>query len=280
MRKSILFIVFFLAIITCLQAQNSKTINLISYNIRYETVDDKDNNWPNRKEDLVAQVIKYKADILCLQEDLEKQAKFVDEQTGLTGTLNTKTKGNSGFYNGIYYNNKRFSIEAQGHFYLNEGTDTVGRGWDAASFRFARWVRFFDKETQSEFYVFNTHFDHKGIVAREESAKLMLSKIEEIAGSSPVILTGDFNSKPETNPIKTLKVGLKDSRDICKTKANGPFGTFNSFKLDSPLSNRIDYIFIKNNVVVNTYEVSVDKTKTGNYISDHLPVIVNLTTGK
>lgn len=50
----------------------------------------------------------------------------------------------------------------------------------------------------SDFYVLNTHFDDRGEVARRESAKLILKKVEElIAGQGQeklVILVGDLNS--------------------------------------------------------------------------------------
>ena len=35
--------------------------------------------------------------------------------------------------------------------------------------------------------------DHIGVVARRESAKLVISKIKEMCSKDPVILTGDFN---------------------------------------------------------------------------------------
>lgn len=278
MKKQFLILVLFLTATYNLNAQ--KAINLLTYNIRYENKDDKNDLWTNRREEMVEQIKKYKIDILCAQEDLESQAKFLEEGTKLKGTLNERTRGKTGFYNGIYYNEKKFKLLTEGHFFLNESTDTVGKGWDAAGFRFARWVKFYDKKNKNEFYIFNTHFDHKGVVARNQSAKLMLKKISEIAGNAPIILTGDLNAKPTTNPIKTLKTMLKDSREASLSSPLGPEGTFNGFNLERTLDTRIDYIFVNDKVTVNTYEVLAEKTKNGGYISDHLPIRVNLNINK
>lgn len=49
-----------------------------------------------------------------------------------------------------------------------------------------------------QFYVFNVHFDHQGVIARKESSKLILAKIKTIAGQSPALLTGDLNGSRES----------------------------------------------------------------------------------
>ena len=105
-----------------------------------------------------------------------------------------------------------------------------------------------ENKTGKKFYVFNTHFDHLGKVARRESAKLVLKKIKEIAGKSPVILTGDFNATPEDEPIKIIlnpEDGDKliDAEKISKNGHYGPYGTFNAFKSEQ-IGKHIDYIFV------------------------------------
>ncbi|MDP2338149.1 MAG: endonuclease/exonuclease/phosphatase family protein [Bacteroidota bacterium] len=124
--------------------------------------------------------------------------------------------------------------------------------------------------------VFNTHFDHQGNQARTESAKLIIRKIKELNTENlPVILTGDFNLTPEQAPIAIITSELKDSRSISKEKPYGPTGTFNGFKFDSPLKDRIDYVFVNDQSEVKQYGVFTD-SKDQRYPSDHLPVFVNL----
>jgi len=68
---------------------------------------------------------------------------------------------------------------------------------------------------------------------------------------------------------------LNDSRSISKKAPYGPVGTFNSFKFDAPMKDRIDYVFVSNQIEVKRYAVLTD-SRDQRYPSDHQPVIVNL----
>jgi endonuclease/exonuclease/phosphatase family metal-dependent hydrolase len=46
--------------------------------------------------------------------------------------------------------------------------------------RIVTWVRLFDSITKKSFSFFNTHFDHQGVEGRQNSARLVRSKIGEI----------------------------------------------------------------------------------------------------
>ena len=95
-------------------------------------------------------------------------------------------------------------------------------------------------------WVFNAHFDHVGEIARKKSSELILKKIKEVNTQSlPVVLMGDFNSNPDSDPIKIFKNNLEDALEISSTRLKGPNGTFNGFDNTHPLDNRIDYIFVK-----------------------------------
>jgi len=49
-----------------------------------------------------------------------------------------------------------------------------------------------------------------GLKAREESAKLIASKIESLVGAKEtMILSGDFNAEPQQEPILVLKKTIK-----------------------------------------------------------------------
>ena len=102
---------------------------------------------------------------------------------------------------------------------------------------------FKDLENNREFWVFNTHFDHIGVKARNESVELILKKIKEVnKGKIPILLTGDFNLTPEKKPIKRLQTLFQDILADLNI-GDRKYGTFNGFKkqVDSP--QRIDYIF-------------------------------------
>ncbi|HEV7381988.1 MAG TPA: endonuclease/exonuclease/phosphatase family protein, partial [Dyadobacter sp.] len=100
-----------------------------------------------------------------------------------------------------------------------------------------------------------------------------VEKIKEIAGNTTTFLTGDFNSTPETEQIKTIQTLLSDAHEATKQPPYGPEGTFNAFKFDAPMDGRIDYIFTSKNVDVLKYGVLTDAKKQL-YPSDHQPVVI------
>lgn len=137
-------------------------------------------------------------------------------------------------------------------------------------------------ETQEEkdkkvLYVFNVHFDHRGVKARVESSKLMIEKIKAIAGSGPVIFTGDFNGNHQSEWYQFLNSSgtVKDALN----EAGNPYinnGSFNSFRANNPSSDIIDHIFITPHFHVKRYGILTD-TYHGKFPSDHYPVLVELS---
>lgn len=258
------------------QAQKSQAINVMTYNIRYATEKDGVNAWSKRKDGVKALVKFYETDILCTQEALAEQYDFILENSDFeaigAGRDDGKRKGE---FSPIYYNKNRFSKKDGGVFWLSQTPGVPSKGWDAQFNRVCTWVRLYDKLNKKEFLVFNTHYDHVGVQARIESAKLIKQKIQEIAPKLPVIYTGDLNVTPETEAIATIKSFLSDSKEISEEAPYGPDGTFNGFDFNSPLKNRIDYIFVNNGFKVRKYAVLTD-SKDQRYYSDHLPVFVKL----
>jgi endonuclease/exonuclease/phosphatase family metal-dependent hydrolase len=91
-----------------------------------------------------------------------------------------------------------------------------------------------------------------------------------------VVLMGDFNSRPEEEPVKILNKAFADAYTHSKKKARGPFGTFNGFDTTSKLDQRIDYVFLLNLRAL-SYTAVDDRRKNGRWISDHLPVLVEVS---
>lgn len=276
MKKSTLTIFFLFSLITTVIAQ--KPMNIITYNIRYNTPSDKENAWSNRRENVIKLLKLHKADIFSVQEALYDQ--IMDLKEGMLGFDYVGVGRDDGNINGefsaIYYNSNRYIVIENGTFWLSQTPQIPSKSWDAALNRICTWARFKEKETLKSFYVFNTHFDHKGVKARKESAILILKEIGEIAKrNEPVVLTGDFNLTPNEKPLALIRQKLKDSRQISETVPQGPVGTFNDFDFASKLENRIDYIFVNKLVEVKKYIVITD-SKEGRYPSDHLPVLVEI----
>lgn len=276
MKKIALALSLLLALSQGTFAQKN-TINVASYNLRYNTPNDGVNAWPNRKENVKGLIRFHEFDIFGVQEALIGQLKDVAELTEYTFYGKGRDDGKEGGeHSAIFYKKDRFKALQSGDFWLSETPDKPGKGWDATCCnRIASWVKFQDLLSKKEFYFFNVHFDHQGVEARRQSGHLMVKKISEIAGKSTVILTGDFNSTPETEQIKTIQGLLNDSHEVTKQPPYGPQGTFNSFKFDAPMDKRIDYIFVSKNIDVLKYGVLTD-AREQRYPSDHQPVLIKI----
>tara|TARA_R110000868_G_scaffold66877_4_gene198876 strand:+ start:1484 stop:2326 length:843 start_codon:yes stop_codon:yes gene_type:complete len=256
----------------------SQTTNLISFNIRYDNTGDTINNWNDRKASLAKLIQHYDADIVGIQEGLHHQVDFLN--TALTnysyvgvGRDDGKEKGE---YSAIFYNSNKFKVLKTNTFWLSETPEKVSVGWDASMERICSYALFENLKTKKQFWVFNTHFDHRGMQARINSAQLIYKKINEINTSKlPVILMGDLNLTPDTEPIQYLKKNLTDAMEISKKPFYGPTGTFNGFDQDRIMENRIDYFFVKN-VDVLSYTHIDDRMANNKHISDHLPILMTI----
>ena len=260
-----------------LWAQTSEQFHsLISYNIRYHNDWDIQNSWSLRKNKICQLIEQYDPSIFGIQEGLLSQVSFIDsalikyDYVGV-GRDDGKTKGE---FCAIYYDTTRFKIGENSTFWLSETPNVVSVGWDAALERICTYGLFKDKNSGKEFWVFNTHFDHLGVISRKRSSSLILKKINELnTRSLPVILMGDLNSLPASDPIKVLKNSLVDGLQISLENLEGPEGTFNGFDMALAIEKRIDYIFTKN-IKVLTYRHIDDRLENNRQISDHLPVMI------
>jgi len=259
------------------EAQKKTGICVASYNLRMDTPRDSINSWPNRKENVKALILYHDFDIIGTQEGFIHQLKDLCEMHGYDYIGAGRDDGrDGGEHSAIFYKTVRFKLLDSGNFWLSESPEKPGKGWDATCCnRICTWGRFRDMNTKKLFFVFNVHFDHEGVIARKESGKLMVQKIKEIAGNTPVIFTGDLNSTPDTEQVQTIQTLLNDSYRVSIMPPYGPAGTFNDFIFDAPLKDRIDYIFVSSHFSVAKYAVLTDALEQ-RYPSDHLPVVAEV----
>lgn len=274
------YILICLLLIGFVQFSIAQTYNIMTYNIRYSNTHDGENQWEKRKEYLCDQIAYYNPDIFGIQEGLHLQIVYLNDYfrdynyVGV-GRDDAKTKGE---YSAIFYNATKFEILESDTFWLSKTPSKISVGWDASMERICTYALLKDKKTGTKFYVFNTHFDHRGKKARIKSAKLISEKIASINQEKiPVFLMGDFNLLPESKPIRFLSKKFNDAKHTTIHKPFGPEGTFNGFKFDKPVTDRIDYIFTsKENVLVHRFAIISD-SKDCKYPSDHLPVFINVS---
>lgn len=271
--------IFFILFAVCsLESTYAQTIDIISYNIRYDNPDDAPNNWDNRKEFLISQLNFYNPDVFGIQEGLIHQVKEMDkglEDYAYFG-VGRDYGDERGEHTAVFYNKQRLKLLNQSTFWLSLTPDKLSKGWDAALPRTCTFGVFENKADGTKFMVFNTHFDHVGVKAREESSKLILKKIKELNTENyPVVLTGDFNLESDCSGVQVILGDMVDTHIAAGKNAFGPKGTFNGFEFTKPVERRIDYIFVSNKFQVLKSAILSD-SKDCRYPSDHLPVFTRL----
>lgn len=252
-------------------------LTTVAFNVRYNSTGDGVNIWENRKEWLAHSMRFFKVDIIGAQEVTHKQLLDMAHLLPSYGYVGSGRDGeNNGEFSPIFYNKARLEVLKAETFWLSTTPNKVAsKGWDAALPRVVTWALFKDKISGLTFYHFNTHFDHRGKTARIESAKLLSEKINTIANSQPVIVTGDLNSSPDSQTIKTLLDNqLKDPYlTLDKDHIYGPEYTFNGWDAEGKnASHRIDYVMYKGAVEPVSLQI-LDGQRGDLYISDHFPLI-------
>lgn len=258
-------------------------LRVMTFNIRLNTASDSLNAWPYRKDKVASQVLFHEVQLLGVQEALHDQVKDLEKRLPAFryvggGRDDGKEKGE---YSAIFYDTTRFSASASGTFWLSLTPEIPGsKSWDAAITRIVTWARLTDLKNHVSFVAFNTHFDHMGKTARRESARLLLQKVRELAGTSPVVVTGDFNAEPWDEPIQVIlnpsdPLHLQDSKSLSVTTHYGPTGSFNNFSPAETSQYPIDYIFLHGPWKVLNH-ANISETWNGRYASDHFAVMSTL----
>ena len=257
----------------------TSSITVLSFNIRYNNPEDGTNAWPHRKDKVAGLIRFHKVEIAGLQEvllDQKNDLKSLLPEFDWLGVGRTDGK-EKGEFAPIIYLKGRFTLLDDGTIWLSETPEIPSKGWDAALNRIVTWGKFRDNKTGGVFYFFNTHFDHRGKIAREESARLILNKIHTIAAHRPVVVTGDFNFEASDVPYKVLTespdpTSLLDAQFISSQVHYGPVSTFGGgFDEACKTGKKIDYIFVKNQIHVKRHGVLTDSW-AGICPSDHMPV--------
>lgn len=252
----------------------AQVLKMMTYNIRLDVASDAENNWQNRKEAMIDLLMYYHPDICGVQEAMPHQIEYLSEKLDHykyigVGRDDGKRKGE---FSALLYDTTKYSVSNDTTIWLNQTGTTGEKGWDAAYPRICTYGLFSSNEGDLSVWVFNTHFDHMGDVAREESAKLILETIQKVnTAKLPVILCGDLNLLPETKPIETLRAKLNDTYLFSKKPPYGPIGTFTGFNAEKVVNDKIDYIFVKGFEVESVRHID-DRRQDNNFVSDHLPV--------
>lgn len=265
------------------QTSAPQPVNVMSFNIRYDNPEDSLDNWQYRKDRAANAIRFYDVDIVGTQEVLHNQLEDLKQRLpgyaviGV-GREDGKEKGE---YSALWYKTDRFDLLDSGYFWLSETPEVAGsKGWDGACERIASWAKLQDKKSGKKYFALNTHLDHVGVAARREGISLILDRVKELSDGLPVIVTGDFNSDPQSDVIKHITDAadpehLTDSREVAAI-VYGPSWSFHDFgKIPYDRRPLIDYVFVNDGLKVLRYGVLAE-TENNAFLSDHAPVLVTV----
>ena len=235
------------------------TVITMTYNIRCGACEGKSdvNHWDKRKH-LVAEVIrKSDADLIGLQEAEAFQVKdLVDALPAYdwygVGREDGKERGEMA---AVLVRRSAFEIVAPRTLWLSDTPQVVSKGWDAMLNRTVTLVKLKSKITGGVVHLWNTHFDHMGDRARQESARLIVRTLQSQGAGDPVILTGDLNLRDTHPAYKLLTAELQDAETTSQTPPSGGNITFNGFGRDLQSGNKIDFIFVSAGQTVRSHRV-------------------------
>ncbi len=301
--KKIVFFMLMVSLAVGCSKSGSVNLTIASYNIRYENNRDyaAGNGWDIRYP-YICSILRYESpDIFGAQEVLHDQLE--DMKTVLpaydcvgVGRDDGKEKGE---YEPIFWKKDRFTLKDKGWFWLSETPDSAGLGWDAACIRICTWTLLKEKESGRMIRFFNMHMDHVGVVARRESAKLIVAKVQELCkDGEQVFITGDYNVD-QNNEIYDIFSAVLDDSYVTALDRHEPDGSFNGFDPDNFTESRIDHIFTTRGTKVYNYAVltetyrsevaGAENFRTGDFPqelsfkryrarvpSDHFPVFIKV----
>ena len=274
-----LIALFFISVSYPVSFSFAQSMNIATYNIRFDNPNDIGNLWKDRAPHLVNLIKFHQMDIIGTQEGMYHQLEEIKNELGFPYVGVGRDKGGKeGEFSAVFYNPEKVKVLDQSTFWLSETPENPSKGWDAALNRVCTWVKFENKEGK-KFYVFNIHYDHIGQKAREESSKLVIRKIKEINKENlPVVFIGDFNVMPDNPAYKTVldNSDMQDSRLISKTPSIGNQGTFNGYNWEKLPEGIIDHIFVSPNITVLRHGILTDNYGM-KYPSDHFPVMVEIS---
>lgn len=260
------------------QPKEYTDISVISFNIRVDNAADGTNVWRNRRDAVVTMIERERPMLLGLQEAQPHQITYLSEHCpdyawyGLgrdTGKVPPATDSYAAEETmAIFWRMAELELLDKGTFWLSETPDQVSKGWDASYRRTCTWAGFRHKKSGQTCYFFNTHLDNDGKVAREESIKLLVSRMKTINSKRRVsFLTADFNSNVTDACFAPLHVYMRDAR--ANAAVSDDYPSWNGYGAST---GRLDHVFFSgDNCTAREF-----RTLRGDYgvpyISDHYPV--------
>ena len=180
--------------------------------------------------------------------------------------------GSSGEHSGIGYKKSVYKLIETDTLWLSDTPEKVSRVPESSLNRVFTYALLERISDGVRVMVVNTHFEHTSDAARERQAEVLAGYLRQWS-EYPLILTGDFNTKPGTKAYDIVRSGGVENASSISENFTSPASTatYNNYGKSNSL---IDFVFTnQNSVVITDYRVCSEQID-GNFPSDHLPVLV------
>ncbi len=257
----------------------AEPLKVMTFNVRYAS-DEGAQRWAVRRPVMVELIRRAAPDVIGTQELLQRQGDdIVAALPGYRWFGRDRRGGHADEHMGIFYRTDRLTLIDQGDFWLSDTPEVVGsQSWGTDLPRLASWAVFETKGAEPHRFLFvDTHLPHRDQdgEARDKAARLILSRLPDLAKGLPLVLAGDMNARPDTAAYRTFAGALTDAWGSAKRR-EGPVLTFHDFT-GTP-DRRIDYLFLRG---FKADTVTTDTYHQGKvYPSDHFPIEATLTFAK
>jgi endonuclease/exonuclease/phosphatase family metal-dependent hydrolase len=253
-----------------------QTLRVMTFNVRYPNPDDGANRWEQRRDLMVRTIREQDPDILGTQELYQLQGDYlVSKLPHYTWFGRGRYGDDRDEHMGVFYRTDRLQLVESGDFWLSDTPDKPGSiSWGHPLPRMVTWALFEMKAGGRRFYYYNTHFPYRDQdeLARTKAAQEILARLRALPSSAPIVLTGDFNTTPDSQAHALLTQTLQDARISAGTRS-GPEATFHDFT--GKPDRRIDWILYRGFHA--TAVQTITSSQDGRYPSDHFPVSAELT---
>lgn len=252
-------------------------LKVCTFNLRLRNKGDGDNFFDNRLPLIVKTLKEELPDIIGFQEMTHEMRKMLTEQLpeySLVG--GGREKNRNGESSCIAFLRTKYVLcdaETRMLSFQPKTPGTIYTGLDqSACPRAFTYALFTEMDGGRPFGVVNVHTDHIGQKTRMLASSAMLTYISERQAETefPFVMTGDFNALPDSDEIKMIK-GCGYINEI----TDGIGDTFHNFGRAENYG-QIDYIFASEEFKCGSVR-RIDARDGALYISDHYPVIAELT---
>lgn len=274
--RSLLLALCLVAISFSASSVDPQTLRVMSFNVRLPAESDGPDRWELRRDQVVRMLREQSPDVIGTQELFAEQGDYLARQMPEYAWFGRGRESNGGGeHMGVFYRRDRLRVIESGDFWLSDTPEVPGSiTWGHLHPRMVTWALFETMADKRRFYLFNTHLPYRGEDenARLRGAQAIARRLRALPDGVPVVLTGDFNTLPDTTAYAEFE-GLLQDAWISAAKRTGPEGTFHGFT--GQPQKRIDWILVRD-LKVNRMRV-VDSHENGRYPSDHFPLAVELT---